>query len=136
LPGASHKRLAQPVFVAPRRFADQHHAAFGHAIGKDGVGGGAFQAAAVKGLKRRFEFRQARGSGRGSHGAPNSITGRRKCHRCAGGAERGAGAAIGCTETGDALTANLSTGASATASSAPASTSQLRIESVSFTTPS
>src|SRR6185437_6281766 len=81
LPGASDKGFADAVFIAAGRFADQHHAALRHAIGKDGVGGGALQGAALETFHRRFEFRQ-RGRGPcGCHGPADGIALQRQGRR-------------------------------------------------------
>ena len=73
LPGAADKGLADAVFVAARRFADEHDAARRRAVGEDGVGGGALEGAAVEGFQRRLEFRQAGGRRRRGHGVADGV---------------------------------------------------------------
>ena len=70
---------------ADEAIADQHDGGMRHAIGKDGVGGGALEAATVKGFQRGLKFRKAGGRRRGRHGAAYRVTRSRKRGRRAGG---------------------------------------------------
>ena len=54
--GAPDEGQALAILIAARRFADEHDAARRIAVGKDGVGGGSLQRAAIETFKRRFQL--------------------------------------------------------------------------------